>query len=69
MSTPTYTIGEIMSNILAAIQDILGEVARVIAENASVIATVMVIGGLAVMLWRYGRRIFGGISAWFRGLF
>jgi len=69
MATPAYTIGEVLNYILTAIQDILGEVAKTIAENASVIATVVVLGGLSMALWRYGGRIFRGIAGWFRGLF
>ena len=69
MATPAYTIGEVLNYILTAIQDILGEVAKTIAENASVIATVVVLGGLGLALWRYGSRIFRGIAGWFRGLF
>jgi len=67
MSTPTYTLADIMSNILAAIQDILGEMAKVIAENASVIATLVVLGGLSYSMVRYGSRIFRGVASFFRG--
>jgi len=69
MATPAYTIGEVLNYILIAIQDILGEVAKVIAENASIIATVVVLGGLGLILWRYGGRIFAGIAGWFRRMF
>lgn len=67
--TPTYSLADIMTNILAAIQNIIGEVCKVIAENAGVVATVLVIGGVAFLLFRYGSRIFRGITGWFRGLF
>jgi len=67
--TPTYTLADIMTNILTAIQNILGEVAKVIAENAGVIATVLVIGGVAFLLWRYGSRIFSSITGLFRRIF
>ena len=69
MATPAYTIGEVLNYVLVAIQDVLGEIAKTIAENASVIATVVVLGGLGLALWRYGGRIFRGIVGWFRGLF
>ncbi len=49
-----------------AIQNILGEVASVLAENASVIATVVVIGGVAALLWRYGGNIIRGVTGIFR---
>jgi hypothetical protein len=68
-TTPTYTLADIMANILAAIQNIIGEVAKVLAENAGVIATVVIIGGVAFLLWRYGSRIFSGITGMFRRFF
>ncbi len=67
--TPSYSIADIMTNILATIQNIIGEVAKVLAENAGVVATVVVIGGVAMLLWRYGSRLFSGISGIFRRLF
>jgi hypothetical protein len=67
--TPSYTLADIMTNILTAIQNIIGEVAKVLAENAGVIATVVIIGGVAMLLWRYGSRIFSGVSGMFRRFF
>ena len=67
--TPTYTLTDVMTNILVAIQDILGEVAKTIAENAESIATIMVVGGLATMMVKYGSKIFRGVSGFFRGIF
>ncbi len=67
--SPTYTLADIMSNILTAIENIIGEVAKVLAENAGTVATVVVIGGVAMLLWRYGSRIFSGISGMFRRFF
>ena len=69
MSTPTYTLADVMQNILTAIQDTLGEIAKVLAENASVVATVLVLGGLSYAMVRYGSRIFRGLTGFFRGLF
>jgi len=66
MSTPAFTLASVMTNILTALQDILGNVAQVLAQNAQVIATVIVLGGLTYVLVRYGRRIFSGISGFFR---
>ena len=66
---PGYTLAEVLNNILTAIQDILYYVASAIAENASVIATVVVIGALAFLVMRYGSRIFSGITGWLRGIF
>ncbi|OYT26591.1 MAG: hypothetical protein B6U97_03470 [Candidatus Altiarchaeales archaeon ex4484_96] len=67
MSTPP-SLATILENILNAIQTILGEIAETIAENASVIATMIVLGGLAFALMRYGGRLLRGVSGWFRGL-
>jgi len=64
-----YTLAEVLNNILTAIQDILYYVSSAIAENASVIATVVVVGGLAFLMMRYGSRIFRGVTGWLRGIF
>jgi len=64
-----YTLAEVLNSILSAIQDILYYVAKGIADNASVIATVVVIGALAFLVMRYGTRIFSGITGWLRGFF
>jgi len=66
MSTPAFTLADVMTNILIALQDILGNVAQVLAQNANVIATVLVLGGLTYVLVRYGRRIFSGLAGFFR---
>jgi predicted PurR-regulated permease PerM len=64
-----YTLADVLTNILTALQDILYYVANAIAENASVIATVVVIGAIAFLVMRYGTRIFRGVTGWLRGLF
>jgi predicted PurR-regulated permease PerM len=64
-----YTLADVLTNILTALQDILYYVSSAIAENASVIATVVVIGAIAFMVMRYGTRIFRGVTGWLRGLF
>jgi len=66
---PPYTLADVLTNILTALQDILYYVANAIAENASVIATVVVIGAIAFLVMRYGTRIFRGVTGWLRGLF
>lgn len=68
MSTPP-SLSTILNEILNAIQTILYEVAHAISENASVIATALVLGGLVYALVRYGGTWFRGITGWFRGLF
>lgn len=65
----SYTLADVLTRILAAIQDTLYWIADAIAANAQVIATVVVIGGLAYLLVRYGGRIFRGVTGFFRGLF
>jgi len=64
-----YTLVEVLNSILTAIQDILYYVSSAIAENASVIATVVVVGGLAFLMMRYGSRIFSAVTGWLRGIF
>jgi hypothetical protein len=65
----TYTLGDVLTNILTALQDILYYVSSAISENASVIATVVVMGAIALVVMRYGSRIFRGVTSWLRGLF
>jgi len=68
MSTPP-SLADIMSQILNAVQTVIYQVASALAENASVIATVIVLGGLTYAIVRYGRRIFSGFTSFLRGLF
>jgi predicted PurR-regulated permease PerM len=64
-----YALADVLTNILTALQDILYYVSSAIADNASVIATVVVIGAIAFLVMRYGTRIFRGVTGWLRGLF
>jgi len=64
-----YALADVLTNILNALQDILYYVSQAIADNASVIATVVVIGAIAFLVMRYGTRIFRGVTGWLRGLF
>lgn len=68
MSTPP-PLSDILTAVLNAIQTIMYEVASAISENASVIATALVLGGLVFVMFNYGSKIFRGLSGWFRGLF
>jgi len=68
MSTPPSLV-DILSQVLNALQTIIYQIASAIAENASVVATVVVLGGLTYAVMRYGTRIFRGITSWMRGLF
>jgi len=63
----TTELYHILGEILEAITAIMSEIATAIADNAAVIAEVVVLGGLAFMLMRYGSRIFSGLSGWLRG--
>lgn len=65
----SYTLADVLDRVLAALQDALYYIADAIASNASTIATVIVIGGLAYLIMRYGTRIFRGVTGWIRGLF
>jgi len=67
MSTPP-SLGTILNEILNAIQTILYEIAHAVSENASVIATALVLGGLVYAFVRYGSTWFRGITGWFRTL-
>ena len=68
MATPP-SLADILGSVLNTIQTVLYEVASAIAENASVIASALVLGGIAFMVMRYGTRIFRGLSGWLRGIF
>jgi hypothetical protein len=69
MSAENPTLSDVLTNILNAVTTILYEVTKAISENASVIATVLVLGGLAFVFMRYGTRVFRSVGGWFRGLF
>lgn len=65
----TYTLNDILNSILTAVQDILGNVASAISDNAETIATILVLGGLTLVMVRYGSRIFRSITGFIGGLF
>jgi len=64
-----YTLADVLDKVLVAIQDTLYHMADAVAANAATIATVVVVGGLAYVVARYGRRIFTAATGFFRGLF
>ncbi|MEM2446860.1 MAG: hypothetical protein QW734_09400 [Candidatus Bathyarchaeia archaeon] len=68
MSTPP-SLSDILTQVLNALQTIMYEVASAIANNASVIATAVVLGGVVFLVMRYGSRLFRGVTGWLRGLF
>jgi hypothetical protein len=67
MSTPP-SIGDVLNNILSAINSVIGAIATAIADNAEVIGTVVIVGALAVSVMSIGKKVFSGLSGWFRGL-
>jgi hypothetical protein len=67
MSTPP-SLADILTQVLNAIQTILYEVASAIADNASVIASVAVLGFIGFAVMRFGSRMFRGLSTWLRGI-
>jgi ABC-type multidrug transport system permease subunit len=69
MSATVPSLADVLTNILNAVTTILYEVTKAIADNAGVIATVLVLGGLAFVFMRYGTRVFRSVGGWFRGLF
>jgi hypothetical protein len=63
------TLSDVLNSIMNTIVTVLQNVINVISNNAAVIATLLVTGGLVFLVVRYGRRIFGGITELLRGLF
>jgi hypothetical protein len=63
------TLADVMTNVLNAVVAVLYQITKVIADNASVIATILVVGAVAFLAYRYGSRIFRGITGWLRALF
>jgi len=68
MATPP-SLADIMTAVLNTIQTVLYEIASAVAENAGVIASVIVLGAITYMVVRYGTRMFRGVVGFFRGLF
>jgi hypothetical protein len=67
MATTLPTLSDALTDILNAIAGIIGSVAQTIAANASVIGTVVVIGGLVYLVARYGGRAMSSLSGFFKG--
>ena len=66
-ATPSLT--DVANAILNALASVLQAVVNFVSQNASVIATVIFMGGLIYLLLRYGRSIFSGIFDWLKGIF
>jgi uncharacterized ion transporter superfamily protein YfcC len=63
------SLSDVLNSIMNTIVNVLQNVINVISQNAGIVATLLVTGGLVFLVVRYGRRIFGGISDLLRGLF
>lgn len=64
-----YTLADVLNAMLTGIQDILGNVATAIADNASVIASIIVIGGLVFGVVRFGTAALRRVTGLVTGLF
>jgi len=68
-ASPQPTLADVMTNVLNAVVNVLYQITKMIADNASAIATILVVGAVAFLAYRYGSRIFRGITGWLRTLF
>jgi len=64
-----YTLTDVMNSLLTAVQEILGNIAQAIVDNAAVIAQIIVIGGLVFGVVRFGSSVVRRITGFARGLF
>jgi hypothetical protein len=67
--TSAPSLGDVANAILNALASVLQAIVNFVSQNASVIATVIFMGGLIYLLLRYGRSIFSGIFDWLKGIF
>ena len=67
MSSPT--LQDVLTGILNTVLNVINAIIQVISQNASIIATVIVVGGLAYVVLRYGRRAISGVIDFLRGIF
>jgi len=69
MSAPSAPdLGTLINNVVSALISVFQSVVTAISENASTIATLIVVGGIAYMVFRYGKRYLSGLMDWFKGL-
>lgn len=64
-----YTLVDVLNALMAGIQDTLYFIAKAVADNAQVIATIVIVGVLAYAVMRFGSRIFRSVTGWLSGLF
>ena len=69
MSSPAPSISQSLTDTINAIVTIIDQIAQTIAANASAIATVLIVGGLALGVYALYRRIAPAVTGFFRGLF
>jgi len=60
----TYTLNDVLNAFLTGVQDVLGNIAQAIADNAGVIGTFIVLGALTYAMARYGGRIVRAVTGW-----
>jgi len=60
----TYTLGDVLNAFLTGVQDVLGNIAQAIADNAGIIGTFIVIGAFTYSMARYGGRIVRAVTEW-----
>jgi phage-related minor tail protein len=68
MSSPP-TLAQVLTDILNAITTVIDNIATTIADNASAVATVLVVGGLILGVMALWRRFGPAVTGFFRSLF
>jgi len=63
-----YTLNDVLNAILTGIQDTLYHIFSTIANNAEIIATVVVVGMLGYGIVRFGSNILRSVTGFVRGL-
>lgn len=69
MSSPAPSLATALTDILNSIVNIIDNVATTISANAAVIGEVLIVGALVFAVATVGRRVFGQLTGFFRGLF
>jgi len=60
----TYTLNDVLNAFLTGVQDVLGNIAQAIADNAGIIGSFIVLGMLTYAIARYGGRIVRAVTGW-----
>ena len=69
MSTQQPAWQDAINSLLSAAAAVVREIGSVISANANLVATILVLGAVAVAALGVARRVLPGISGFFRGLF